>query len=176
MRLHENSVGGLAFKPQVVDDTAVDGETIEAPWKIGRQIVFDVIAAAMASTDDITVTVEARRVGTTTWDEIKQRGSSTSLSFTSGDGETLENGHIRAALDLSRLREGADGNLPEVSGTQYSYDAIRLSIVNAVDQDVICGATYTIFDVLDAGAGGAETVKDAADLVEFWTEQTVDQS
>lgn len=138
----ETAIAGLALKPQNVADTAIKGEAIVKPWEKGRRILFTIIGAAMAANDSITAGIEIRRVGTSTWDTVKESDGTTALAFDAaadGDG-TLENGAIVGELNLERLK------FPSAT---YEYDAIRLSLINAVAQNVICGATYIIANLLN---------------------------
>jgi len=151
---NEQREAGLALKPQNVNTTKILGETIAAPWKKGRFLLLDIIAAAFAASDSITITIQGRIAGsyltatsTTTlepyiWEDILDKDSN-SLAFTAeADGGDLENGHITGTLDLCRLSIIAqDGS--------SQYDAIRVTAINSNAANVVVGAVYSITDLYE---------------------------
>lgn len=133
---HEALVPGIALVPQNINTTPVVGATILRPWELGRYITFIAIAAAFAASDSITINVEARRKGTSTWDDVTESDGSTALAFDAeADGGDLENGHVFGTLDLERF---------EKPNAAYEYDAIRIAAVNGNAANVIVGACYFI--------------------------------
>lgn len=137
---NEHMVPGLAIAPQAIGTTAVDGVAIVRPWEVGRTISFLAIAGALAAADALTVVVQARRVGTSTWDGALCADGVTALGFTVSklsDGGAVENGVVMGSLDLSRFK--APG--------EFTYDAIRLRAVNANNSSPgIIGFAYVIAD------------------------------
>ena len=155
MNLYEYGIPGMALKPQNIGISAVQGEAIVEPWLKGTRLLAVFIAGAMAATDDITISVKRRRVGTSTWDVVYQNDGTTPLAFeASGDGETLENGYIFGELDLTRLKVNKDEN-----GETYDYDAIAFFAANAVAQNVIVGGTYYIGDLYSRPPTTADSVQ-----------------
>lgn len=124
---HEMLVPGLAVAPQAIGTTPVVGAAIVRPWELGRFLSFLAIGGALVASDALTVTVKARRKGTTTYDAIKESDGSTDLAFTvaklSDTGE-VENGAVLGTIDLNRLAMPSE---------DYEYDAIVLNAVNAND-------------------------------------------
>lgn len=145
---------GLALKPQNINTSAIAGETIEAPWKKGRFIVFDIIAGAFAAADGIVVKIQGRVGGsynhgsTTTpepyqWEDIQDKTGAADLAFDEqNDAGDLENGHITGTIDLNRLSTIATDGVSR-------YDAIRLSAINDNAANVIVGASYRITDLYE---------------------------
>jgi hypothetical protein len=121
----------FAFEAQAVGTTDVPGATIVAPWRFGRKITFLWSTGPLAAADAFTLTYEARRKGTSTWDKIKTYDGTENLSPLAAavaDAGAIENGVIMSTIDLERLTHAASGaNL----GTTYEYDAIRAHADNA---------------------------------------------
>lgn len=151
MTFHEAVVPGLAIAPQVVQASDVDGNAIVNPWQTGRKLTFVAIAGALGASDAYTTKVQARRKGTTTWDDVQDETGAADLTFTASkfvDGGEVENGAVIGTVDLGRLKTGTGGNLPPVSGTQYEYDALRLTTVNAdAASTAVIGFSYFITDL-----------------------------
>lgn len=152
-RPNELAEAGLALVPQVVNTTEILGETIEAPWKKGRFLLFDVIGAAFAASDSITVTVQGRIAGTynhgttTTpspylWEDVLDKDAASLAFDAEADAGDLENGHITGSLDLNRLSITAQDGVSE-------YDALRITAINGNAADVIIGASYRISDLYE---------------------------
>jgi hypothetical protein len=163
MTPNESMVPGLAIAPQAIGTTDVDGVAIVRPWEIGRYITFMAIGGALVGADALTVKVQARRAGTSTWDDVQDSTGAADLAFTVSklsDGGAVENGVVIGSLDLERLTNGNTGNtavnLPKVSGTAYDYDAIRLTAVNANNSSPgIVGFGYLITHIRDTPAKDA---------------------
>lgn len=148
---HQSMVPGLAVAPQAIGTSAVSGAAIVRPWEKGRFLSFIGIGGALVATDALTVKVQARRVGTTTWDDVQDDTGESDLAFTVADlsdGAALENGYVLGTIDLSRLTSGVGKNLPPVSDTQYEYDALRLNAVNANNSTPgIVGFAFVLTDL-----------------------------
>jgi hypothetical protein len=147
-------VWGLALKPQNINNSAINGESIVRPWEKGRRLILCLIGAAMTTNDALTVTVQMRRKGTSTWDAAKKADGSTDLTFTvakTSDTGVLENGMLHGELDLSRLQRPS---------SSYEYDAVRISAVNAAAQNVIVGAVYAIGDLIAEPDSTNEALED----------------
>lgn len=139
--------------PQNVNNTQINGDTIVSPWRFGRRLLFTLIAGALASSDSLTFRVQARREGTTTWDNMDQGGTfGTSVTdfglvqtqaATSGTSAArLKDGKpVYIELDLNRLKVSKD------QGAAFDYDALRLTAVNGAAQNVLTGATAQVFDL-----------------------------
>lgn len=131
--LAEQTISGLALTPQNVNNSAVNGATIAAPWEKGENIVFLLAAGAMTTNDALTITVQRRLASSGAWSAALDKAGA-SLTFTvskTSDGGVLDTGFLRGELPLTRMAlEG--------------YDAIRLSAVNAAAQNVLLSATYVI--------------------------------
>lgn len=143
----------FAFTPQAVGTAAVKGATIVAPWIHGRKLTFLWSSAAMGASDAYTITYEARRKGTSTWDTIKEYDGVANLGPVSTalvDGGAIEGGTIMSTIDLERLSSRASGaNL----GTTYEYDAIRASAVNANNSSPpIVSASAFVWDLYESPA------------------------
>lgn len=136
MNLSETTIGGRALAPGNISNADVNGDAIVRPWLGARRIFFILIAAAMAAGDIITVRVQARRVNTSTWDNLKQSDGTTDLAFDAqADGGELEDGFITGELNLQRLI------FPD---SAFEYDAIRVVGINAVAQNVVVGGTFSL--------------------------------
>lgn len=131
---HENMTTGLSIAPQAIGTTPVNGNAIVRPEELGKFISFLAIGGALVAADALTVKVQARRVGTSTWDDMQDSTGAADLTFTvatMSDAGALESGEVLGTIDISRVKSGAGHNLPPVSSVQYEYDAYRLSAVNA---------------------------------------------
>lgn len=137
MQFREHLGQTLGFEPQNVNNTKLFGPAIENPWLTGRKLAFLINAGDMAAGDSITIGFEHRRVGTSTWDAIKDKDGN-ALEVVEADGGTLENGQVLCELDMTKLDH--DG---------FDRDAVRISLVNAVAQNVLIGAAAVHADLLD---------------------------
>lgn len=151
MTIHEAIVPGLAIAPQAIGTTPVTGTTISLPWEQARKLTFFGIGGALVAADALTVKVQARRKGTSTWDDVQDNTGAADLTFTVSklsDTGAIENGAVIGTVDLGRLRTGTGGNLPPVSSVQYEYDALRLNAVNANNTTPgIVGFGYMLWDL-----------------------------
>jgi len=153
-RPNEQMEAGLALKPQDINTTKILGEAIEAPWKKGRFLLFDIIAAAFAASDVITVTVQGRISGsyltstsTSTlepyiWEDVLDKDGNSLIFTAEADGGTLEDGSITGSIDLNRL------SLIAQDGTS-KYDALRIVAINANAANVVVGGHYRITDLYE---------------------------
>lgn len=151
---NEIAEASLALKPQNINTTKILGETIEAPWKKGRFLVLDVIGAAFAASDVITITVQGRIAGsyltatsTTTlepyiWEDVLDKDGNSLIFDAQADVGDLENGHITGTIDLNRLSITAQDGVKK-------YDALRIVAINANAADVVVGASYRITDLYE---------------------------
>jgi hypothetical protein len=144
---------GLALIPQNINTTRILGETIEAPWKKGRFLSFQVIGGAFAAADTITVRVEGRIAGTynhgttTTpspylWEAVQDKDGNDLAFDDQDDTDALENGHLFGTIDLNRLSIIAQDD-------ESQYDALRLTAINDNAANVVVGATYRITDLFE---------------------------
>lgn len=132
---HENVKADVAFVPQNVNNSAVNGADINEPWKVGRNLAFHLVAGAMVATDALTITVQGKKRSDSAYEAVKDKDGN-NLIFTvtkTSDGGALENGHLLGTVDLERF----DGN---------KYSDIRLSAINAVALNVLLAAAYEISD------------------------------
>jgi hypothetical protein len=140
--VHQNTYFGVALIPQAVGTSAVSGTTIVRPWEKGRNLTFLLQGGVFGADDEYTVKVYARRIGTTTWDQVEESDETTGLAFTATDmvdGEELENGILMGTMDVSRF-VGPD--------SAYIYDALKLLAVNTDNTTPgIIGASYVISDL-----------------------------
>lgn len=114
--------------PQAVGTTPVNGTAIVRPWERGRLLTVTAFCGALVAADALTTTFQVRRLGTSTWDTVKENDGTTNLGFTVAklsDTGAAETGVIFGSIDLSRLKAGTNLN------SAYEYDALRLSVVNA---------------------------------------------
>ena len=139
-----------AFASQAVNNSAVKGATIATPWRIGRRGLFVLSYGAMTTNDSVTVSLEKRRQGTSTWDPIKQYDGTTNMAFAAAaDTSSFDQGIQLGELDFSQLHVASDDPLnPLVSSVRYEYDAIRLSAINAAAQNVNLSAVLLIGDMI----------------------------
>lgn len=125
---HQHWIPGLSIAPQAIGTTAANGTALVRPWEKARLLSFIMIGGALGAADAYTAVVQARRQGTSTWDDVKEADGTTNLQFTASktsDTGALENGYVFGTVDLSRLRSGVNLN------SAYEYDAIRISVTNA---------------------------------------------
>lgn len=138
------------LKPQNINNTAVNGETIVSPWRIARRAVVAAICGAMTTNDVITIKAQLRRLGTSTWDDALNKAGTT-LKFTdqsnaNSDG-TTKGGQFKAnfcafgEIDFSQLKTTI------ADGAAYEYDAMRVVMVNAAAQNVLAGAVVILTDL-----------------------------
>lgn len=163
-KLHETLEPITLFRNANVNSSDVAGATIVEPWKKGRQLMICITAGTLASNDVITFRVQMRRKGTSTWDNLIVPGTaSTAVAFSGqvGTGGTSITGRLAAGnpvfgvLDLTRLPTSIDGP-PGIAGAAstpaagnagtYEYDALRITGINAVAQNVACSAVGIIGD------------------------------
>lgn len=124
--LTEQLKPGRVLAPTAVGTSVVNGDAIVEPWKTGRRLLILLTATALGASDSITFTLQRRRVGTSTWDVVKQYDNSTTLAVVDADAGKLDtNGEMMLEVNLERLRT------EKSEGETYDYDAIRLSAVNA---------------------------------------------
>lgn len=147
-----------ALKPQNVNSTKINGETIVNPWRVARRAIAVVTCGAMTTNDIITVKFEKRRVGTSTWDSVLGADGN-ALQFTAqdnsnSDGTTL-GGQLKnnfcafGEIDFEQIKTTTD------DGASYDYDAIRITAVNAAAQNVICSAAFILSDLYTHPASSA---------------------
>lgn len=142
---HENVFAGVAFIPAVVSNTPVNGVTISEPWQKGRNLALLLLIAAMTTNDALTVTVQGRKRSDGNWEAVKDKDGN-NLTFTvskTSDTGAGENGCLLGTVDLQRKY-----------GT--TYNAIRVSAVNAVAQNVVVAVAYEISHVFNAPTGQAD--------------------
>lgn len=140
--MHETLIWGRALVPGAVDDSpVVAGDAIVRPWRLGRSITFVILSGDMAASDALTIPVQRRRVGTSTWDAFVENDNTTALVFTAAkiaDGGQLDGAYIAGEINLETAILSIDG------GADYDYDAIRITAVNGVAQTVNLAAAYCI--------------------------------
>ena len=151
---NEQVEAGLALKPQDINTTKILGETIETPWKKGRFLLFDIIGAAFAASDSITVTVQGRISGSSgeatststlepyIWEDILDKDDNSLAFDAEADAGDLENGHITGTVDLNRLSLTSQNGFRE-------YDALRIVAINGNAANVTVGASYRITDLYE---------------------------
>ncbi len=132
-----NTVLHPVLDPQTIADTPVPSKAIIRPWEKSRKLAVLTSFGDMAATDDITGTWQMRRVGTSTWDSVLDKDGN-ALTFSVADGDTAENAAIMAEIDLVHLDHGA-----------FERDAVRVSYVNAVAQNVEVGAVGIGMDLVN---------------------------
>lgn len=136
----ENNVVGVAMVPKTVANSAAPGSAIAEPWKIGRVLTFLLQAAAMASGDVLTVTVQGlKRSDGATWEAITDIDGN-ALVFTAAktsDGGVMENGVVYGSIPIAKM-------------DSVTYKSIRITAINAVAQNVVCSAAYVISDLFAA--------------------------
>jgi hypothetical protein len=148
---HESVIPGVALAPVAVGTAGALGLAIVNPWREGRLLNIFLMAGVLHASDVFTVTVQARRIGTSTWDPVKINGGVGNLTFTVAEtskGGDVEGGVLLGTINLARLKSGAAGNLPPVSSVQYEYDALRLAFANSNNTSPgVIGACYIISDL-----------------------------
>lgn len=139
---HENVKTGVALVPQNINNSAVNGADIKEPWKSGRNLALHLIAAAMAATDVLTITIQGKKRSDGVYEAVQDRNA-VDLIFTvskTSDGGALENGVLLGTIDLERV----DGN---------KYSDLRISAINAVAVNVLLACIYEISDVYSRPTG-----------------------
>lgn len=125
---------GVAIKPQSIGAATVNGETILAPWKTGRQITFILQGGAFSSTSVGHCVLQVRNADAT-WE-----ASDPALAFTTSklaDSGALEGSYLLATFDFS-----------DVVGLERLHDAIRLSYTQDTSaQTQLISASYVISDL-----------------------------
>lgn len=145
--LAERSIPVKCFRPQVVAAVAVNGDDMIRPWKHGRKLRLHCIAGAMAANDALTISLHGRIAATGTYETLKAVDGTTALTFTTAktsDTKELDNGFLVGTVVLGRVNS--------------KYDAIRMTVVNGVAQNVTVGIAATIEDLYEEGV--QDTVDD----------------
>lgn len=128
MNPRSNIQPALLIAPQAIGTTPVLGNVIVRPWETGKNFMVMAIGGALVAADALTVTVKARRLGTTTFDTVFENDGVTALGLTvanMSDGGAVENGVVFGNIDVTRLKSGTNLN------SAYEYDALRFDAVNA---------------------------------------------
>jgi len=157
---HEMLIPGLGLAPQAIGTSAVQGPAIVRPWEKGRYLAFLAIGGALVAADALTVSVKARRKGTSTYDALTESDGTTALTFTVSkfsDTGAVENGAVIGTIDLSKL------SMPSSS---YEYDAVRVEAVNANNTSPgIIGLGYAILGLFTEPAVDLSGVAVSDDLL-----------
>lgn len=164
-RFRERASPIAVLTNQNVSNTTVRSTPIVEPWRKGRTLTFLITSGTLASNDSLTFAVERRRRGTSTWDPVYEPNNSTALKATvqvgsggSGKAARLASGlPLFLELDLNRLKVDKD-----LGGQSYDYDAIALTAVNGVAQNVNIGASAILTD-LGEEPGDGDSVEDLLD-------------
>lgn len=135
-----HSACGRALAPQgLVDAGTANGDQIDYPWRIGRQITFIAIGGALvAGVTASTWTVQGLLASDgTTWEALKD-ASNNNLVFTAAKMK-----------DAGELDGGAViGTIPFTDINLDAYKAIRLTVTDAGTGTHNIGAAYVISDLL----------------------------
>lgn len=112
----EGVVGALLLRPQVVQNTTVNGDAVVEPWKIGRQMGVTIISAALASGVSFRTALQGRQRSDGTWVNLTEPDGAGNIGFTQqvDGGELDTEGEMVGSLDLTRL-------------DSTTYDAIRIA-------------------------------------------------